>query len=301
MRLNKLALKDKALFNRHLSFTPHELSVYSFANIYIWKRLYEIHWAMIDHSLCIFFQDKMGCFMYLAPLARVLKPEVVSEGFKIMDGLNKNKNASRIENISEDESAFYQKLGYNCQPKPGEYLCLKNDLVRLKGNRFKSKRSCVNHFLKHNEFIYAPYSIKYKKACLRLYDAWMNNRKAQSQDKVYRGMMEDSLTCLEIVLRDYSKLNCIGRIVKIGGKIKAFTFGFAQNKETFCVLYEITDLSVKGLAQFIFWKLCSELKNYRYINIMDDSGLENLKRVKFSYYPVKLVPAYIITKPGTVL
>jgi len=124
----------------------------------------------------------------------------------------------------------------------------------------------------------------------------MRIRKESNPDPVYQGMLSDSLTCLEVFLKDYKKLGGLGRIVKINGKIRGFTFGFALNKDTFCVLYEVTDLSVKGLAQFIFWKFCRELKDYRYINIMDDSGLENLKRVKLSYHPEKLVPAYIVTQ-----
>ncbi|MCM8780616.1 MAG: hypothetical protein NC908_01655 [Candidatus Omnitrophica bacterium] len=78
--------------------------------------------------------------------------------------------------------------------------------------------------------------------------------------------------------------------------IKAFTFGFGLSPDTFCILYEITDLSIKGLAQFIFRQFVCELKKYRYINIMDDSGLDNLKQVKFSYHPRRLIPAYIATK-----
>ena len=35
------------------------------------------------------------------------------------------------------------------------------------------------------------------------------------------------------------------------------------------------------------------MEQYEYVNIMDDSGLENLKAVKESYHPLRLVPAYI--------
>jgi len=74
----------------------------------------------------------------------------------------------------------------------------------------------------------------------------------------------------------------------------AFTFGFKLNKDTFCILYEITDLSIKGLSQFIFRQFCSELKNHRYINIMDDSGLVNLKRVKLSYHRREQSPVILL-------
>ncbi|MFZ2357354.1 MAG: phosphatidylglycerol lysyltransferase domain-containing protein, partial [Candidatus Omnitrophota bacterium] len=78
--------------------------------------------------------------------------------------------------------------------------------------------------------------------------------------------------------------------------VKGFSFGFKLNEHSFCILYEITDLSAKGLAQFIFREFCRQLPDYKYINIMDDSGLENLKQVKLSYHPVKLEPAYIVKR-----
>jgi len=39
-----------------------------------------------------------------------------------------------------------------------------------------------------------------------------------------------------------------------------------------------------------------ELGGYKYINIMDDSGLKNLKRVKLSYKPVRLVPSFTLAR-----
>jgi len=85
-------------------------------------------------------------------------------------------------------------------------------------------------------------------------------------------------------------------VVKVADRVTAFTLGFPINPGTFCVLYEITDLSIKGLAQFIFRQFARDLKGYRYINIMDDSGLGNLKKVKLSYHPVRAVAAYIVQR-----
>lgn len=296
MKLNELALKDKKLFDKFLSLSGHELSVYAFGNIYIWKKLYDIRWAIIEDSLCVFFKDKAGCFLYLPPLSEKTSSKTVLEVFRIMDSFNFNKDVSRIEDIEEKDLDFYKKLGYDCRYKSCDYILSRTDLAELKGDKFKSKRACFNYFVKNYNFEYLRFHPKYKPACLDLFCLWQAQRKSKVEDKVYQGMIDDSLACLEILFNDYEDLDITGRLVKIGNKVKAFTFGYKLNRETFCILYEITDLSIKGLAQFIFRRFCSELKDYRYINIMDDSGFQNLKRVKLSYHPVKLVPAYIATR-----
>ena len=109
-------------------------------------------------------------------------------------------------------------------------------------------------------------------------------------------MLEDSLKSLRVSLDNYISLGVVGRVVRVDNRLVGFSFGFKLNQETFCVLYEITELAFKGLAQFIFRKLSEELKDYKYVNIMDDSGLPNLKRTKLSYHPVRLVPSYIISR-----
>ncbi|MFA5144829.1 MAG: phosphatidylglycerol lysyltransferase domain-containing protein [Candidatus Omnitrophota bacterium] len=296
MRLTKISLKDKRLFNRFLGASSRGLAVYAFENIFIWKELFDIRWVVIEDSLCVFFRDKIGCFLYLPPLGSNKGPGAVEEVFKIMDSFNRNKEISRIENIEEEDISFYQGLGLDCRIKSYDYLCGREDLTDLGGNRFKSKRSSFNYFIKHNKFEYLPFSLRHKEDCFKLYDCWRGKRKANNPDPLSCGMLDDAAICLAALLKNYRKLDITGRLVKIGQNLKAFTFGYELNPDTFCVLYEVADLSVKGLAQFIFRSFCQELKDYKYINIMDDSGLENLKKVKLSYHPVKLVPAYIAKK-----
>lgn len=298
MRLNKLALRDKRIFAKYLRLSEHELAVYAFQNIYIWNKLFDICWVIIEDSLCIFFQDKLGCFLYFSPLAERLESEVIEKIFKIMDNFNRHPEISRIENVEKKDLSYYNELGYQYIQKSCDYLCRRQDLVQLKGNAFKSKRSSVNYFCKNYHFQYSPFQEKDKEDCLKLYALWARQRKKR-KDIFYQGMIKDSLSSLEILLQNYDYLNCLGRVVKIEGEVKAFTFGFKLNSDTFCILYEIVDLTVGGLAQFIFRQFSSDLKDYQYINIMDDSGLENLRRVKLSYRPLKLIPAYMIKRQGT--
>lgn len=296
MELKNLSLKDKAIFDRFLRRPGHRLSVYSFSNIYVWKGLFDIYWAIIEGNLCVFFRDNIGAFLYLAPLGGGKNANLIKEVFKLLDGFNKNKDISRIENIEEADIDFYSGLGYDCQLKSRDYLCSRLSLTKLQGDQFKSKRASFNYFVKHYDFEYLPFSLSDAEGCSSLYNIWKGQRENGVNDPVYRGMLSDTRACLEVALSHYRNLGLIGRVVKINKEIKGFTFGFKLSADTFCILYEITDLSVKGLSQFIFREFSSELKGYNYINVMDDSGLENLKKVKLSYRPVELVPAYIVTR-----
>lgn len=296
MKLNKLSLKDRRLFNKYLNIARHDLAAFSFANIYIWRSLFDIQWALIEHNLCVFFRDKIGCFMYLPPLASEKNPQVIKQAFTIMDNFNKNKDISRVENIEQGDLEYYRALGYLCHDKYPDYLCVRADLALLKGNKFKSQRASYNYFIKHYDFKWRLYRLKDRVVCLTLFDAWAKERYAQCQDELYRGMLEDNRKVIKSAIANYKQLKFEGIVVKVGQQIKAFSFGYRLNTNTFCVLYEITDLAVKGLAQFIFRKFSEELKGYEFINIMDDSGLENLRKVKLSYKPTRLIPAYIATR-----
>jgi len=298
MKLNSLSLKDRGLFDRYLYSRRHELSAFSFVNIYIWRPFYRIQWCFVERTLCVFFRDRLGCFLYLPPLGTKPSPDAVRRIFREMDKFNKNRDISRIENIPAEDLEYYRTLGYRCREKDPDYLCARQDLAELKGNRFKPQRASCNYFIKHFDYEWRKLTLADRKDCLELFDSWAAERKGKCGDEVYRGMLQDSRSVLQRAFGSYKNLGLEGIVVKVSGEIKAFSFGCRLNKDTFCLLYEITDISIKGLAQFIFRQFSRALEGYRYINIMDDSGLENLRKTKLSYHPQRLVSAYIATRNG---
>ena len=297
MKLKNISLKDRRIFDKYLNLSEHELSAYAFANIYIWKNLFDIRWAIIDKALCVFFRDKIGCFLYLPPLSERRRPGAIREAFEILDRFNANSEISRIENAQIADLDYYRSLGYLCRQKDPEYLCDRDDLIELKGNAFKSKRSCFNYFLRNYRFQYRPYSSADKISCLRLHELWSKERAAGTNDDLYRMMLGDSYQALKVSLSNYNHLKLIARVVTVSGELKAFTLGYRLSPRFFCILFEIADLSIKGLAQFIFRQFSLEAQATAvYINIMDDSGLENLRRVKLSYRPARLIHPYIVKR-----
>ncbi len=94
--MRTLSFADKELFEGFLACHHHELSVYSFPNIYIWRGIFDISWEIIGANLCVFFANNTGCFLYLPPLGERLSLRTLKECFRLMDQQNKNPDISRI-------------------------------------------------------------------------------------------------------------------------------------------------------------------------------------------------------------
>jgi uncharacterized protein len=291
-----LSLTDKKIFDQFLSIKTHELSPYNFANIYVWKSLFEIFWYLIDDSLCVFFNNSGGCFMYLSPLAVDINDSTVEQCFKIMDEYNANQQLSRIENVPENEIEFYQKLGLVKKDKSADYLYLRTKITELKGNSYKAKRADCNYFTKTYKFTYRPYLKTDEQECILLLKNWIENRKLNNQDQLYQYMLDDIFFVQQSAIENHAELGLIARVVLVDGKLAGYTFGYELNPDIFCIIFEVVNHRFKGLAQFIFREFAQEMKAYKYINTMDDSGLENLAKVKLSYKPEKLIANSLIVR-----
>ncbi len=287
-------IEDQELFSAFLGLVPHDLSPYHFANIYIWRALFEIFWHTIDDCLCLFFWDGHGCFMYLPPLGKAVSPEVVRQCWTIMNDYNARPGLSRIENVESSLRPWYERLGYRSYEKDPDYLCRRQDLALLPGNAFKSKRSSVNQFERTYEYSYEPYASTHYEDCMDLCSRWSARCKTNNEDPVSRHMLDDTVRVQAEALRDASALGLTGRVIVVSKAIAGYIFGYALNADTFSVLFEVCDLAYRGIAQTIFRNFARELEPYAFINIMDDSGLEHLKRVKQSYRPVEKVSNFVI-------
>ena len=291
-------LAQKELIAEYLRVRPCDLSVAAFANIYIWGDFFDFEFRRIDDSLILLARDDQGCFCYLPPLGADLKESVIDECFRVMARENKSEAMTRIENVCEEDLRFFPKEKFAWSKKYDEYGYDREDLTTLAGNAYKSKRSAYNQFVKAYLYQYLPYEPSMKEQCCQLYAAWAENRRELFEDDVFQQMLEDSRRVLERVLDDGGQVGIVGRVVMVEGRLTAFTFGYPVNNEVFCVLFEVTDLNVKGAAVFIFREFCRDpaVSRFRFINAMDDFGMENIRATKASFRPVKLWPVYSVTQ-----
>lgn len=292
--LRSLTIDDKPLVDSYLQKNKTNISNHHFASIFIWSGLYKIFRTTIQENLCIFYQDAIGMFMPLPPLGVPPIEETIRQCFELMNSYNQNSEISRIENVAEADLGRYEQSGFKAKLKDREYLCLRESIANLSGEPFKHKRSSYNHFKKNYKAKVLEYNDSLYQDCLLLYRLWMKVRKDKFFDSIYQQMLEDSLSSFETALKFYKDLDLTGYAVKIDGEVKACSFGYALNKENFCILFEVCNLEYKGVTQFIFSEFCQKLSGYKHVNIMGASDLENLGKVKLSYRPVEEVKAYAI-------
>ena len=91
-------------------------------------------------------------------------------------------------------------------------------------------------------------------------------------------------------LRLFEELDLKGGILRIDGKIVAFTIGEPICPDTFVVHIEKAYADVPGAYTMINQQFVEhECMDYKYVNREDDAGSEGLRKAKLSYKPVFMV------------
>lgn len=294
----KKLLARRAEFNGYVSRRPHHLSSYHFSSIFLWKDFFVFDFQDIDGYLCVFARHVFGSFLYLPPLGASISSAIIDKCFAHMNRINSKPSFSRIENVSGEDLKLFDPGRYKFMEKSREYCYLKEDLVGLKGNAYKSKRSSYNRFANHYAHEFVAFDRQWTEDCTHLYDAWAANRKERSSDDIYRTMLDENRAVHRLIFEYSDDLGLEGRVVLMDGKPCAYTFGYSLNEDTFCVLVETTNLDIKGLSVYLFNRFCADerLKQYRFINVMDDFAMNNIARTKQSFHPKSLYPSYVVTE-----
>ena len=291
-------LEKRPIVEHYLGEEPNRLSACSFVNIFAWQDFFHFDLKVIQDSLCVFARHPAGCFLYLPPLGKKITAEIIEECFDIMEEANRGSGVTRIENVSDRQLALFPAQRFKYFKKGYDYCYFKKDIVFLRGNSYKSKRASYNQFINGAERRYVPYEEAMLGECLNLYHRWADQRRQAYQDGVYQQMLEENRSVHELLLRHARPLGLTGRVVWVGGRIEAYSFGYAVNQDVFCVLLEIASLDIKGLAVYLFREFCRDkaLERFKFINVMDDFGMENMKATKLSFRPSILIPSWVVSR-----
>jgi len=313
--LKHFELNAKEIMDNYLKEISVDLSDYTFAGNYIWLSTATGFYSIVNDTFCLFILNSGELTMLLPPIGKKEKTyKAILKCFEIMNVHNSSRNYSKIEYVHEDilegfvdyleeGTLIYEMLkDFLIEKKLVDYIYKANNLIDLKGDSYKSKRNEINKFIKiyPNHRIEVLEKSKHGEAVIQLFNKWVKDRTTympKEEVEIFLDGIYFERFAIKRLFNNYENLDVIGLVIYIDDEIKGFTVGEKINDTTASVIIEKTDFEILGCAQFIFREFTKILKDeyaIEYVNVGDDMGFENLKKVKMSYRPNKLVPKYTI-------
>ena len=296
--LHRLTLDDiprmTAALDRSEWCRARSLAAYSPVYHYMWNGLLAYWWMEIQGALCLFAQSPDGWFMPLPPIGTGSIDAALSDAMGLLRRWNGDSPVSRVENVPSQLVPELERLGYRVAPKEPDYLYRATDLVALAGDRYKSQRALCNRFEREQSFEMHFYQIGDRQDCRALLGDWSRQKHAQGLESFGVMLLADASSAHEIIWSQAPALRLIGKVIRTHGRLCAYTFGYWLTSTTFCVLLEVTDRTLPGLAQYLFRETCrtAMAEGAEYINAMDDAGLPGLRASKQAYHPAMLIPNF---------
>ena len=262
---------------------------------YMWNGLLAYWWMELQGTFFLFAQSPDGWFMPLPPIGAGSIDAPLFDAMELMQHLNGDLPVSRVENVPSHLVPELERLGYRLTSKEPDYLYHAKDLAALAGVRYKSQRALCNRFEREQSFEVGSYQLGDRQDCRVLLGDWSRQKQTEGLEAFGVMLLADAAPAHEVIWSQASALRVTGRVVRNHGRICAYTFGYWLTSATFCVLLEVTDRTLPGLAQYLFRETCrtAVAEGAEYINTMDDAGLPGLRASKQAYHPAILIPNFI--------
>lgn len=274
------------------------LAAYSAPYHYVWNALLPYWWIELHDALCLFVQSPSGWFMPLPPLAEGSLERPLRDAFALMRRWNASSAVSRVESVPAELAPTLEAMGYDLTPKDPDYRYRADALVRLAGDRYKSQRALCNRVERDGGVVIEPYHPGDRFDCRRLLDEWTRQKRAQGADPYAQLLLEDAASAHEVAWSHAAELNLVGSVIRKNGRLRGYTFGYWLDGKTWCVLLEVADRTIPGLAQYLFRETCRKAlsEGAEYINTLDDSGLAGLRGSKEAYHPLARSESFICSE-----
>lgn len=263
----------------------------SFSNLCSWRFLYNTQFAIVDGFL-IFKFWAAGELAYMMP---------VGEGDlkKVLEALIEDARREGgpfcmlgvCSCMREDlEAIMPGQFTFTADRDYADYIYLRSDLATLKGKKFQSKRNHINKFRNtYPDYEYLPITLERVSECLQLEAEWCKANDCDQQEGT-----GNERRALIYALEHFEELGLTGGLLRVDGKIVAFTFGMPINKETFGVSVEKADTNIDGAYAMINYEFANHIpEQYIYMNREEDLGIEGLRKAKLSYQPVTILEKYM--------
>ena len=329
-----IELSDAAWIRELFSAQDFNSEDYNFTYQYLWRNTFKSKVARIGDLVLIQYNME-GRKSYLFPAGRADQTQIAELiEYMLACGSTPNQLSDSLLN-SESKLVFYGVLPQQLallekhfagrftseQIRMGaDYIYDAESLKTLKGKKYQSKRNFANGFRKNYNWHFEPITGQNLKDCLEMNDEWC--RRGGCKGDFWKN---NEFCATKVALNNLKALGLDGALLRVDGKVVAFTIGERANSNTLLVHIEKALTEYRGAYQamsqeFLNYmdtllkqrgastesKTADSLQNGRLdclqetpaftlVNREDDSGDENLRRAKLEYHPVEIKEKYLVT------
>jgi len=285
-----IELGDRAIFEDFFSLDPPRISELTFTNLFMWRYRYRDVWRVWQDCLLVIFQPEGEPPFGLQPVGPGNKRKALAE---ICRDLQKVSSEVRVCRVDEDfvhKQVDDQNYEVIEDRDNSDYVYLADNLIKLPGNRYHSKKNHLNRFLKNYRFEYRALSAELIELFLSLQEAWCELRECDQNP----GLCEENVAIHE-ALTNHQALGFKGGAIIVDSKVEAFTLGEKLNSDTAVIHIEKANPDIPGLYTAINQRFCTEeWSEVKYINREQDLGVEGLRQAKLSYNPDHMVEKFTL-------
>lgn len=290
MDFRKPTINDKDVITFYLKKVNFYGCEFSFSNFLFWSCYFDTYFCVFENALI--FRSTIGdrkSYLYPCCDKENIKPTLEKliyyskkDGEKFfMHGVT----AHMTDSLNE---MFPKKFKFTLDESVGDYIYNSSDLIELKGKKYSAKRNHINKIINSN-WIYEDIKEDNVEECITMNNQWYELN-ADENDEIKKA----EYLVVEKFLKNFFVLDLKGGLIRLDGKVVAFTIGEELNEDVFVIHVEKAFSDIQGAYPLINREFAKRnLFNYLYINREEDLGIEGLRKAKRSYYPAFILDKYI--------
>lgn len=287
MQFFDIDIGAKDIINDFFRAQRIEASDMLFGNLYIWHFSRTIRYALIDDCLVVWtkFENESYPFIFY-PLGRGNRKVAIEKMKEYFLDNQMPFSLRSLEFYQQNELQSFFPNSFEIVPNRNRYDYIYNidELITLSGRTLHKKKNHLNRFFKlYMDFSYERVDSSNAMEVLEAYSAWFEN-----SDKS-EGLRNEMLG-IEATLRNFSDLDMKGAIIRIDGKIAAFSLAEQINEDSVVIHIEKGNTFYEGIFQAINQQfLKNDFSHLRFVNREEDLGIEGLRKAKMSYKPCRFI------------
>ena len=297
IEFHPITLADRDWMNEKLREEHPDACEYTFANNFIWRKVYQVEVAELHGCLVIRFIEN-GSYCYSYPVGAGDKKAAVEE---LLFQCKKDGIPLVMSPLSEEDRTcllrwFPGKFLIEGDRDDYDYIYSREKLATLAGKKLHGKRNHIARFMDAGDWEYEPMTDENMEECRTMTYTWMRMRSEKWNEE-----MEDEIMVLHEAFDHRKELGLVGGVLRKAGEIVAFCMGEPLNDTTFVVHFEKAYPMMQGAYPMINQQFVQhECGEYEYVNREEDTGDPGLRKAKLSYYPEILLTKYVATESDVV-